>query len=111
MKPRIMHPPAGGETWFVRVREARYARSITRMESVPSTVIKTYPKRGPLQQFRFAESTAFRCFRCGDTKRPRLITTYGWQLGKASLQRLLRSSSLAMGRRNNNFLESAVVSQ
>ena len=47
------------------------------MEPVPSTVVKTYPKRGPLQQFRFAESTAFRCFRCGDTKRSRLITTYG----------------------------------
>ena len=42
----------------------------------PSTVAKTYPKRGPLQQFRFAEATAFRCFRCGSTKKSKLITIY-----------------------------------
>jgi hypothetical protein len=46
------------------------------MEPVPSTVTKTYPQRGPLQQFRFAEGTAFRCFRCGDTKKSKLITVY-----------------------------------
>lgn len=46
------------------------------MEPVPSTVTKTYPRRGPLQQFRFAEGTAFRCFRCGDTKKSKLITVY-----------------------------------
>jgi len=47
------------------------------MEPVPSTVTKTYPQRGPLQQFRFAEATAFVCFRCGDTKKSKLITVYG----------------------------------
>lgn len=47
------------------------------MEHVPSTVTKTYPKRGPLQQFRFAEGTAFSCFRCGETKKSKLITVYG----------------------------------
>jgi hypothetical protein len=46
------------------------------MEPVPSTVTKTYSQRGPLQQFRFADSTAFRCFRCGDMKRSKLITVY-----------------------------------
>ena len=46
------------------------------MEPVPSTVTKTYPQRGPLQQFRFAEGTAFRCFRCRDTKKSKLITLY-----------------------------------
>jgi hypothetical protein len=46
------------------------------MEPVPSTAIKTYPPRGPLQQFRFAEGTAFRCFRCGNTKKSKLITVY-----------------------------------
>lgn len=46
------------------------------MEPVPSTVTKTYPPRGPLQQYRFAEGTAFRCFRCGDTKKSKLITVY-----------------------------------
>jgi len=47
------------------------------MEPVPSTVRKTYPQRGPLQQFRFAESTAFRCCRCGAAKKSKLITIYG----------------------------------
>lgn len=46
------------------------------MEPVPSNVTKTYPQRGPLQQFRFAESTAFRCFRCGASKKSKLITVY-----------------------------------
>jgi hypothetical protein len=46
------------------------------MEPVPSTVAKTYPRRGPLQQFRFAENTAFTCFRCGNTKKSKLITVY-----------------------------------
>jgi hypothetical protein len=46
------------------------------MEPVPSTVMKTYPQRGPLQQFRFAESFAFSCFRCGETKKSKLITIY-----------------------------------
>jgi hypothetical protein len=47
------------------------------MEPVPSTATKTYPVRGPLQQFRSAEGRAFRCFRCGDTKKSKLITVYG----------------------------------
>jgi hypothetical protein len=47
------------------------------MEPVPSTVIKTYPPRGPMQQFRFTEGTAFTCFRCGDPKKAKLITIYG----------------------------------
>jgi hypothetical protein len=46
------------------------------LEPIPSTVIKTYPPRGPLQQFRLGERTAFRCFRCGDTKKSKLITVY-----------------------------------
>lgn len=46
------------------------------MEPVPSTVTRTYPPRGPLQQYRFAEGTAFRCFRCGGTKQSKLITVY-----------------------------------
>lgn len=46
------------------------------MEPVPSTRTKTYPKRGPLQQFRFAEGTAFKCFRCGNSKKSKLIAVY-----------------------------------
>lgn len=47
------------------------------MEPVPSSVFKIYPARGPLQQFRFVEATAFRCFRCGENKRSKLTTVYG----------------------------------
>lgn len=46
------------------------------MEPVPSTVTKAYPPRGPLRQFRFASATAFRCFRCGTSKKSKLITIY-----------------------------------
>ena len=46
------------------------------MEPVPSSVEKHYPKRGPLQQWRFAEATAFRCFRCSRTKKSKLICVY-----------------------------------
>jgi hypothetical protein len=46
------------------------------MEPVPSTIVKTYPRRGPLQQFRFIENTAFTCFRCANTKKSKLIITY-----------------------------------
>jgi hypothetical protein len=47
------------------------------MEPVPSKLTKTYPSKGPLQQFRFAEATAFRCFRCSETKKAKLISIYG----------------------------------
>ena len=46
------------------------------MKPVPSALKKTYPKRGPLQQFRFVDGTAFKCFRCGDSKKSKLITVY-----------------------------------
>jgi hypothetical protein len=46
------------------------------MQPSPSTIIKTYPARGPLQQCRFAESIAFDCCRCGQAKTSKLITVY-----------------------------------
>lgn len=46
------------------------------MRPAPSTIVKTYPPRGPMQQYRFAESTAFDCFRCGQAKKSKLITVY-----------------------------------
>lgn len=52
------------------------------METAPSPVIKTYPKRGPLQQFRLATAAAFRCFRCGATKKSKLITVYADERSK-----------------------------
>ena len=47
------------------------------MIHAPSDLTKTYPQRGPLQQFRFAAATAFRCVRCGRSKKSKLIVIYG----------------------------------
>lgn len=52
------------------------------MQPAPSSITKTYPPRGPLQQFRFADSIAFGCFRCGDAKKSKLITIYGGDWSK-----------------------------
>ena len=52
------------------------------MKTIPSSVTKTYPPRGPLSQFRFADSTAFWCFRCGATKKSKLITIYNGDWSK-----------------------------
>ena len=41
------------------------------------SVVKTYPPRGSIQQFRLAEVCAFICFRCGREKKSRLVTTFG----------------------------------
>lgn len=51
------------------------------MLPIPSTLEKTYPPRGPLQQFRLKETIAFTCFRCGLSKKSKLITVYygNWQ--------------------------------
>ncbi len=38
-------------------------------------VVKTYPPRGPLQQYRLAASTSFLCSRCGIGKTSKLVTT------------------------------------
>ena len=38
-------------------------------------VVKTYPPRGPLQQYRLAASTSFLCSRCGTGKTSKLATT------------------------------------
>ena len=39
-------------------------------------VVKTYPQRGPLQQYRLAATTSFPCFRCGQAKTSKLVTVY-----------------------------------
>jgi hypothetical protein len=38
-------------------------------------VVKTYPQRGPLQQYRLATATSFLCSRCGDAKTSKLVST------------------------------------
>jgi hypothetical protein len=44
-------------------------------------IVKTYPARGPLQQYRLAAVTAFGCFRCGQDKTSKLVTVLDadWQ--------------------------------
>lgn len=37
---------------------------------------KEYPKRGPLNQYRFQESISFNCFQCGQLKTVKLIAIY-----------------------------------
>lgn len=39
-------------------------------------ITKTYPQRGPLQQYRLAASTSFGCFRCGCEKTSKLVTVF-----------------------------------
>ena len=38
-------------------------------------VVKTYPQRGPLQQYRLTASTSFPCSRCGTSKTSKLVST------------------------------------
>ena len=39
-------------------------------------VVKTYPQRGPMRQYRLAASASFRCFRCGLAKTSKLVTVF-----------------------------------
>ena len=39
-------------------------------------VVKAFPARGPLQQVRVADLETFRCFRCGELKRSKLLALY-----------------------------------
>src|SRR6516162_5021161 len=75
-------------------------------------VVKTYGRRGPLQQYRLAASTSFLCSRCGTDKTSKLVTTvqddwdrllcngcYGlllsiWQIKAGSLEDESRDAAL-----------------
>ena len=46
------------------------------MGPVRYDVIKAYPARGPLQQYRMKAATALRCFRCGRAKTSKLVTVF-----------------------------------
>ena len=46
------------------------------MIPVPSTLEKSYARRGPLQQFRFKTATSFQCCRCGRAKKSKLLSRY-----------------------------------
>lgn len=71
------------------------------MKPVPSQLEKEYSSRGPLHQFRFKEATAFHCFRCGTTKKSKLITVYSedWnrQLCNGCYGRLLSIYNIKSG--------------
>jgi hypothetical protein len=43
---------------------------------VPSSLAQVYRARGPIQKFRFAEASAFVCFRCEQAKKSKLIAVY-----------------------------------
>lgn len=57
-------------------------QKIGKMSKPLELVIKEYPKRGPLSQFRFEKSISFSCFRCGETKISKLITIYNGNWNK-----------------------------
>lgn len=63
--------------------------------------IKTYPPRGPLQQYRLEMSTAFSCIRCHSEKKSKLITVYkdnrDWLLCNGCYGRLLSLYDLKAG--------------
>jgi len=52
------------------------------MPNFSSTIVKTYPVRGPLSQYRLEKAIAFHCFRCGSTKTAKLITLYNGDVSK-----------------------------
>lgn len=39
-------------------------------------ITKTYPRRGPMQQYRLAESQSFHCFRCSSAKTSKLVVVF-----------------------------------
>jgi hypothetical protein len=43
---------------------------------LPTEIVKTYPQRGSMQQFRITELIAFHCFRCGQSKKSKLVVVY-----------------------------------
>ena len=45
---------------------------------VATEIVKEYPQRGPMQQFRLGALTAFHCFRCGQAKKSKLLVVYDW---------------------------------
>lgn len=46
------------------------------MKPLQNEIEKEYSARGPLHQFRFFEARPFHCFRCGTSKKAKLVTIY-----------------------------------
>lgn len=45
----------------------------------PFEVVKVYPSRGPLTQYRLASATSFKCSRCQKQKTAKLVATHDSQ--------------------------------
>lgn len=56
--------------------DVRRTGRIIALHPIASQLEKEYPPRGPLRQYRFKDATAFHCFRCGTSKKAKLITVY-----------------------------------
>jgi len=41
----------------------------------PFEVVRVYPSRGPLTQYRLASATSFKCSRCKKEKKAKLVAT------------------------------------
>jgi hypothetical protein len=76
------------------------------MRPLASDIIKTYPSRGPMQQFRLVELTAFHCFRCGQSKKSKLLVVYAdnWNrlLCNACYGRLLSIYQIRSGTKSDD---------
>ena len=46
------------------------------MSKIPANIIKEYPQRGPLNQYRVDTSFVFHCYRCGQEKKSKLVAIY-----------------------------------
>jgi hypothetical protein len=66
------------------------------MEPVSSTVSKSYPPRGPLQQFRFQEATAFQMLALRPIEEIQADNHLWRGLVAAAMQRLLRPALVAL---------------
>ncbi len=71
----------------------------------PGNIVKVYPKRGPIAQYRFDKSIAFSCFRCNQEKKAKLITIYNdnWnkRLCNGCYGRLLSIYEIKVGSEEN----------
>jgi hypothetical protein len=58
-------------------RRLRHNQHVTLPTPFRFEIVKTYPRRGPLQQFRAGATTSFVCSRCTQAKSAKLIATIG----------------------------------
>ena len=76
-------------------------------------IVKTYPQRGPLQQYRLAASTSFLCSRCGSGKTSKLVSTVqaDWSrlLCNGCYGYLLSIWDIMAGRMEDNSRDAALI--